>query len=97
MSLWADVQTQASGDSIKKEDEGFTIERITSYLRSLKVGPDGELPIRMFFFMCEDYVLRTIMLQSMIFSDGSRHYGSQENIKKFCELIVTYGKIKNLI
>ena len=97
MSVWSDMENRGTGDLLKKEDDYMSLDKIYSYLKSLEVGVGKEAPIRIFFIVAEDMKLHTMTLQSMMFSDGSRHYGSSMNLDKFNNFITTIGRIKSLI
>ena len=93
MSIWADIHRRSNGIQYRKEDECLKIiESIETKLKSMKVGPGLEPPLRMFILVVKnkdtgEYTVKSQLGASIFHPDGSRDYCSDQNISNILKTI----------
>ena len=94
MSVWGEIRKKSLGQERRIENQYLTEKKIAEILESHKVGPNGDPPIKMFFFVHDDgdagYRLYSINLAAgPIQPNGERNFYSEENVE-----LVTKNKPK---
>ena len=85
MSVWGDIRKKSLGQEQRIENQYLTAKKITEILKSHTVGPNGNPPIKMFYFVHEDsdgYRLYSIILTAgPRRPNGERNFYTENNIE----------------
>lgn len=99
MSIWADMHRRSNGVQERKENKVKEwdvplriIKSIENKLKSLKVGPGLEPPVRMFILVVKnkdtgESKVKSQLCSSIFHYDGSRDYCSYQNISNILKTI----------